>query len=118
MNGVGRYLPDAEEAQHVVDAQRVEVLLHVAQSLTEQVVHLLVFPVIGREAPVLSVHREGIGGRSCLHVEMEELRTGRGFCTLTVHANGQVTLQDDAFLAGIVGCCLQLEVQVVLDEWN
>ena len=59
----GGNLPDAEEAEDVVDAESVEIARHLLQPrLPPGVVvlgHLL--PVIGREAPVLTVAAEVVG---------------------------------------------------------
>ena len=55
-------LPDAEEAQDVVDAESVEVLGHGAQAGLPPGIAVLGhrIPVVGREAPVLAVFREGV----------------------------------------------------------
>ena len=56
--GVEGYLPYPEEAQHVVDAVGVEEPCHVGETAyppLAAVFHHLV-PVVGRQAPVLSVH--------------------------------------------------------------
>ena len=35
--------------------------------------------------------------------------------TVTVHADGYIALQDDAFGTGIIGCSQQLHMQLILD---
>ena len=39
-----------------------------------------------------------------------------GLHTVEIDTDGDITFQDDAFEAGIVGSGLQLEVKVVLEE--
>ena len=61
-----RDLPYAEEAEDMVDAERVEILTHLAQAGFPPGIVVLchLFPVVGREAPVLTVGREVIRGSS------------------------------------------------------
>ena len=108
-------LPDAEEAQHVVYAEGVKVLLHVTEAPPHHLIQLL-RPMIGGEAPVLSLLREGVRWGARQRVEIEELRMPAGFHAVPVDADGQVALQHDPLLAGIVGSSLQLGVQQVLLE--
>lgn len=64
------YLPDTEEAKHVIDAEGIEVLGHLQQALTppqEAVLSHLV-PVVCWEAPVLTVGREPIWWRTSLWI--------------------------------------------------
>ena len=71
--GCCRNFPDAEEAQHVVDAVCVEVLLHILEAANPPLAavgyHLV--PVVCGEAPVLSAHREVIWRSTGLSVEVE-----------------------------------------------
>ena len=55
-NGIDRNLPDAEETQYVINAQGVEILLHVAQATTEPFDEFRT-PMIGRESPILTLIR-------------------------------------------------------------
>ncbi len=74
--GIHRYLPYSEETKHVVDAVGVEVLSHLAETCLPPgktvLVHLL--PVVGRESPVLSEHREIIGRSTGLAIHVEQTR--------------------------------------------
>ena len=98
-------LPDAEEAQYVVDADGVEVLLHPLDAFLEPIYDVCL-PVIGREAPVLSVLREVIRRRARRTVETEEIRMDGRLDAVTIDSDGHIALQDHPVLAGIVGSCL------------
>ena len=116
VNRVGRNLPDAEEAEDVVDAVGREVLLHLAEALEPPLEAVLEhgIPVVGGEAPVLTIGRERIGRSACrtVHIEVERLDPSldRG----AADADGDVTLEDDIVLTGIGRCIEQLDVQLVL----
>ena len=87
-------LPDAEEAEHVVDAVNVEIFGHLAETglppCEAVAVHLL--PVVGGEAPVLSHHREVIRGSACLAVEIEQTRREPCINAGAGNADGDVAL--------------------------
>ena len=111
-------LPDAEEAQHVVDAVGIEILGHLTESahppLTAVGEHHI--PVISGESPVLAIGRESIGRSSCLSVQIEVLRLYPGLYAVAADADGDVALQDDALLAGIGMGGTHLLVEVELYE--
>ncbi len=111
-----RNLPDAEESEHVVDAVGVEILRHLAEAahppLTAVLHHLV--PVVGGEAPVLSVFAEGIGRSACLPVEVEVARLSHHVGSVAVDADGNVALQDDALLACVLVGAVHLLVEVKL----
>ena len=116
VDGVGRDLPDAEEAEDVVDAISREVLLHLAEALEPPLEAVLEhgIPVVGGETPVLTVGREWIGWCTCrtIHIEVERLDPSldRG----AADADGDVALEDNIVLTGIGRCIEQLDVQLVL----
>ena len=115
VDSIGRNLPDAEESQHVVDADGVEILLHVVQAATEPLDQFR-SPMIGRESPVLALLREDVGwgtGR-CLHVE--QFRMLARFHTVATDTDGQIAFQYDTLRTGIVCSVLQLSVQQILHE--
>ena len=49
---------------------------------------------------------------------MEEFRMSSSLDTLTIDTDRNIALDENAFLTGIVSCCLQLEVEVILEEIN
>mmetsp|Transcript_18343 Transcript_18343/g.46334 ORF Transcript_18343/g.46334 Transcript_18343/m.46334 type:complete len:556 (-) Transcript_18343:554-2221(-) len=109
-------LPDAEEAQHVVDTVRVEVLRHVAQPPLPPLVvvgrHGL--PRVRGEAPVLTLGVKDVGRRARGLVHAEEVRLNPGVHAALVHANGQVALEHHAGRLRGARHLQQLAVQVVL----
>lgn len=101
---VGRYRPDAEEAEYVVDAVSVEVLRHVLEAAHPPLASVgnHAVPVVRWEAPVLSVHRECVWRSTCLRVEVEVFGFVPYVAAVAVHADRNVALEDDAASAGIL----------------
>ena len=106
-------LPNAEEAEHVVDAIGVEEMTHVLESAhppsTVVAEHLV--PVVCGEAPVLAILSKVIWRRTGLTVHVEVLRLHPYIATHAAHADGDITLQDDTLLAGMVVNVLHLRLQ-------
>ena len=98
-------LPDAEETQYVVDADGVEVLLHPLDAFPKPIYDVCL-PVVGGEAPVLSVLREVVRRRTRRTVKTEEIRMDGRLDAVTIDSDGHIALQDHPVLAGIVGSCL------------
>ena len=115
---VDRYLPNAEETEYVVDAVGIEELRHVLEAthppLTTVFEHLV--PVVGREAPVLTVDREVIGRRTGLSVEVEVAWLHPHVAAIAVHADRDVALEDDMMLAGVGVGLVELSVEDILNE--
>ena len=117
-SGLIRYgdLPDTEEAQHVVDTVGIEIFGHLTEAAhpprTAVLQHLV--PVVGGEAPVLTISRERIGWRSSLTVQVEVFRFYPGLHTITADADGDVALQDDTLLTGMLMGSTHLLVEVEL----
>ena len=116
VNSVDGDFPDAEEAQHVVDAVSVEILRHLAETFYPPLAaigehHV---PVIGWEAPVLTIGREGIGRSTSLAVEVEVLGLYPSLDAVAADADGDVALEDDMLALGILVRAAHLLVQVVL----
>ena len=111
-----RDLPDTEEAEDMVDAEGVEVLAHLAQAALPPVVVVLchLVPVVGGEAPVLTVHAEEIGRCAGAGIEVVELREAGSVHTVAAHSYGQVALQVNSLRMGVGHCVRKLEVQVPL----
>ena len=118
MNRVDRNLPYTEEAQHVVDAISIKELRHILESasppLTVVLQHLV--PVVGREAPVLTIHREVIRWSSSLSVKIEVLRLCPHITAKTVHTDRNVAFQNDSLGHGMLVGSLHLCVQHKLNE--
>ena len=100
-------LPNAEEAQNVVDAVGREILGHLGEAAAPPAVVVLFhdLPVVGGESPVLSVDREIVGGSAGLSVEMEIMRFYPCFHAGAADADGDVPFQQDAFLARVGAHC-------------
>ena len=103
LHTVGGDFPNAEETENVVDAVGREVLRHVGETTLPPQIAILAhgLPVVGGEAPVLPIGREGIGWRTGLSVQIEIERFYPCFHRVARNADGDVALQDDAVLAGI-----------------
>ena len=111
-------LPDAEETQDVVDAEGVEVFGHLAQAALPPGIAVFChfIPVVGGEAPVLAVFREGVRRCAGLRVHVEELRVAPGVHAGRTDADRKVALEDDALGAGVCANLFQLFVEVELLE--
>ena len=105
VDGVHRDFPDAEEAQNVVDAVGVEVFGHFAETLHPPGIAVLLHhvPVVGGEAPVLSVGREVVGRGTCLSVQVEVMGLLPGFDTVAADADGDVALEHHSVGTGMAG---------------
>ena len=73
MDGIDGNLPDAEETEHMVYAVGIEELRHLAEAAYPPQATILqhLVPVVGGEAPVLTIGRERIGWRTGLSGEVE-----------------------------------------------
>ena len=111
-------LPYPEEPEYVVDAEGVEVFAHLAQTGLPPGVAVLghLFPVVGREAPVLAVGREGVRRCAGLGIHVEEFRKLPGIRAGAGYPYREVTLEDHAFAVGVVADLAELCVQVELEE--
>lgn len=98
--------PDAEEAQDVVNAVRTEELCQLAQSAPPPGISILthLLPVVGGEAPVLSIGVKLVWRGSSGGVHVEEVGPLPGVHTVARHSNGKVSLQDDMAGSGVLGC--------------
>ena len=85
-----RDLPDAEEAEDMVDAQGVEIFFEPYDALFPplEAVFFHRCPVVGGETPVLTLRREAVRRSAGFHVEVEEMRMLFHVVALTVHPNG------------------------------
>ena len=102
----------------MVDAVGIEVVAHLLEAVAEPLVVVLghFLPVIGGEAPVLSVGGKSIGRSAGLSVHVEEMRIDPRIDASAADTDGDVALEGDAVGMGIVNCLLQLDVQMILDE--
>ena len=108
-----RYLPDAEEAQDVVNAEGVEVagLLLEALPPPAEVLCLHRSPVVGGEAPVLPIDSEVIGGCPCGLLGVEKMRSTPYIHAMRCYSNGEVSLEEDSSRFGVVTYLLHLAVE-------
>ena len=118
MNGIKGNLPDTEEAEYVVDAIGIKIFSHLAEAAYPPAAAVFehCIPVVGGEAPVLSVYGEIIGRRTSLTVQVEVLRLHPSLHTVTADADGDVTLQDHTVLTGVGVSGTHLLVEVELHE--
>ena len=118
VNGMYGNLPDAEEAEDMVDAESVEIFGHLRHAGLPPRIAVLrhVLPVVGREAPVLARCGKGVGRCSGLRIHVEKPRMNPCVGARPADADRQVALEDDAPAAGVGADLGQLRVQVVLHE--
>mmetsp|Transcript_34201 Transcript_34201/g.84091 ORF Transcript_34201/g.84091 Transcript_34201/m.84091 type:complete len:588 (+) Transcript_34201:776-2539(+) len=107
-------LPHAEEAEDVVDAVRVEVLLHVREAPAPPRAPVAVHsvPVVGGESPVLL----RVARRTAVLVQLEQLRLRPHVAAAARHPNREVSLERNAILSCINRRLLELQMQVELLE--
>ena len=117
---LGRFgdFPNAEETKDMIDAVGVEIAGHHLQAATPPGV--VVFghccPVVGREAPILSLGSEVIGRGSNLHVKVEQIGMRFHVHAQWVYTNGDVALQQQTLVVQGFDRLAQLLVAVVLQE--
>ena len=108
------HLPDAEEAEDMVDAEGVEVAGLTLEALAPpaEVTSLLhTLPVVRGEAPVLPVGSEVIGWGACGLLRVEERWCHPDVDAVGRYADGEVTLEEDASLLSIATYRLELAVE-------
>ena len=102
----------------MVDAVGVEIFAHVLEALYPPLAavgeHLV--PVVGREAPVLSVGAECIGWRTGLAVHVEVVGLYPCVATVWADTDGNVALEDYMLAAGILVSGFHLLTELKLDE--
>ena len=113
VNAVDRYRPDAEEAEHMVNAVSIKILRHVLETAFPPQASVFdhALPVVGGEAPVLSVHRESVWRSACLRVEVEIMRLMPHVAAVAVHADRYVALEHHASCHGILVSGTHLAVE-------
>src|SRR5688572_15094422 len=118
--GMHRDGPYAEETKNMIYAERIKIFTHLLKTLTPPRKSIFghAFPVICREAPVLSLHGKIIRRRSGLLIHVIQSGFNPGIATVTRNANGNVSLQYNSILVCIFYCFPQLEMKVVLYEIN
>ena len=87
-----RYRPDAEESKDVVEPVSVEIFAHFGQASLPPGVSVLchLVPVVGGEAPILTVIGEVVGRCAGLAVEVVEARVYPGVHAVARDADGDV----------------------------
>ena len=115
--GVGGYFPNSEEAEDVVYAIGVKVACHVAEALYPPLSAVAEhgFPIIGGEAPILSVCAEVVGGSSCLTVHIKIVWVCLYIAAVAVHSDGYVAFEHDSEGLGMGVDVAHLGVEYVLD---
>ena len=113
MHAIHRDFPNTEEAEHVVDAIGIKELRHILEAagppLATVLQHLI--PVVGRESPILTIHREIIRWSTRLTVQIEVLRLHPDIAAVAMYTNRNITLQDNTLCLGMFVRLLHLLVQ-------
>ena len=109
-------LPYPEEAEYVVDAERVEVLRHLVQPSLPPGISVFrhFLPVVGGEAPVLSVAAEIVGRGAGRGVEVEQLGVPVCLGAVGAHSDREVSLERDAAAPRVCGLLGELPVELPL----
>ena len=117
MHGMHGNFPDTEETEDVVDAIGVEVFRHFAETLHPPCIAVFLhdIPVVGGEAPVLSVDGEIIGWSAGLSVQVEIVGLCPCFYAVAADADRYITFQHDTVGTRVSGSGEQLQMQVELD---
>ena len=112
------HLPDAEEAEYMVDAVGVEVVLHLREAAAPPVVTVLshLVPVIGREAPVLTADTEVIGRCTRRGVEVEQVGLNGCVHRVGTDADRYIALHRHAYRVCVGYSVAELLVGVELQE--
>ena len=107
---IHRDRPDPEKSKDMIDPESIEITTHLSESTLPPIKPVLLhpWPLIRRESPVLAFNREIIRRRTRLHIEVEECRLHPCLDPMPVHANGNISLQDDAMTVGYIMCMTQL----------
>lgn len=102
----------------MVDAVGVEIFRHLAETVFPPCKTVLCHfvPIVGRESPVLSEHREVVWWSSGLAVHVEESGILPCVHALASDADRYVSLQHYAVLMRIVAHLAQLAVEMILCE--
>ena len=109
--------PNAEESKDMVDAISCEIFCHLRETTLPPLVAILFhhLPIVGGEAPVLTIGREGIRWCTCLSVHVEIVWLNPGFYRVARDTDGDVTFEHNTFASCIVTCSKELHVKEVLD---
>ena len=108
-----RYLPNAEESQHMVYAVSIEIACHILEAtyppLTTVLYHLV--PVVGREPPILPIGTEIVWWSTGLSVHVEITGFHLHVTPIAVHTNGDVAFQHHTQCTGMLMGKTHLGVQ-------
>ena len=112
-----RNFPDSEETEYVVYSEEVEIFGHLLHPRLPPGIAVLghFVPVVGREAPVLTVSRESIRRCTCAGVHIEKMRILPGIHAGAGNAYRQVALEHNSLFAGIGTDFLHLGIKMILD---
>ena len=97
---VRRTAPDTEKSEDVVNAERVKIIAHLRETFfpPREAIGGHAWPVVSREAPVLSLRGEWVGWRAGLHVCVKKFWRLPHVCAVPMHADGNVTFYHEAAL--------------------
>ena len=98
----------------MVDTVCIEIFRHLAETVfpPSEAVACHLFPVVGREAPVLSEHGEIIRWRACLTVHVEQTRVSPCVDAETAYADRYVPFEHDSMVMCVIAGCAQLTVEM------
>ena len=102
----------------MVDPYRIEVTLHHGKAVAPpaEALRLHRLPIIGGEAPVLSIGGEEVGRCTCLLIQVEEVWCHPHINAISSHTDRQIPLDQDVVPVGDLRQPAQLVIEEVLDE--
>src|SRR5262249_27610698 len=113
-----RNAPNTKETQDMIDAKRIKVIAHLAESLFPpgKSIFLHSLPVINRESPVLPDDREIIRRSPGLPVHVQKLRSHPCITAIAINTDWNISFQNDPILVRIICRFFQLQMKMILYE--
>ena len=100
----------------MINTKRIEIVAHLLKTLLPpgKTVFLHFLPIIGRETPVLTIHRKMIRRRTGLQLHV--IKFGRYPCiyTVTINPDRNIAFDDNTIFVSIINRITELLVQVKL----
>ena len=118
VNGVIRNLPNAEEAQDMVDSISIKIFSHLAETVLPPLIAVALhhLPIVGGESPILSHNREVVGRSASRAIHVEQLGIEPSVNARRADADWNVAFQHHMMLVGIVAHFAQLFIEVILNK--
>src|SRR5438132_2837118 len=99
-----RDAPDTEKAKYMIYSESIEIITHLLKALLPpgKTIFSHFLPVISREAPVLTGYSKIIGWCTGLYIDMIKFRMLPCISAVTIDADWNISLHDDAIIVCII----------------